>query len=94
MAEAREARLAIDQGEATSIAYLLQSEEDFRFCSFDKAAFKLVSYMELEAKSVSLEEALKSAGHHLKLYPRHLEKELKTCVKDGKALRIQFKDLI
>lgn len=93
MAEAREARLAIDRGEATSIAYLLQSEEDLRLCSFDKAAIKLISYMGLEEKSVSLEEALKSAGHHRKLYPRHLEKEFKKSVKEGKALRIQFKNL-
>jgi hypothetical protein len=94
MAEARAARLAIDQGEATSIAYLLQSEEEMRLCSFDKAAIKLISYMELEAKSVSLEKALKNVGHHTKLYPRHLEKEFKNCVKAGKALRIQYKNLI
>jgi len=94
MAEAREARLAIDQGEATSIAYLLQPEEDLRLCTFDKAAIKLISYMGLGEKSVSLEKALKSAGHHRKLYPRHLENEFKNCIKDGKALRIQFKNLM
>jgi len=94
MAEAREAQLAIDRGEATSIAYLFQSEEDLRLCSFDKAAIKLISYMGLEEKSVSLEKALKSTGHHRKLYPRHLEKEFKESIKDGKALRIQFKNLM
>ncbi len=53
--EAREAMLAIDPGESTSIAYLAQTEEEITFCSCDQAAIKLISYMELEQKSISLE---------------------------------------
>ncbi len=93
--EAKEARLGIDPGESTSIAYLIQSEEDITFCSCDQAAIKLISYLELEQKSISLEKALQSAGYHgKKLYPRHLEKNFKTAVKEGKTLRIQFKKLV
>jgi len=92
--EAKEARLAIDPGEVTSIAYLMNTEE-LIFCTCDQAAIKLVSYMELEQKSISLEKALRDIGYHKKtLYPRHLEKTFKAAVKEGKALRIQFKRLI
>jgi len=51
--------------------------------------------MELEQKSISLEKALRSAGSHEKnLYPRHLEKTFRVYVKEGKALRIQFKNFV
>ena len=93
--EAKEARLEIDPGELTSIAYINQTEEKMIFCSCDKAAIKLVSYMELEQKSVSLEKALRDIGYHKRnLYPRHLEKTFKAAVNEGKALRIQFKKLV
>jgi len=93
--EAKEARLAIDPGESTSIAYLIQTEEEITFCSCDQAAIKLISYMELEQKSISLEKALRNAGYHEKrLYSRHLDKTFKVYVKEGKTLRIQFKKLV
>jgi len=93
--EAKKARLGVDPGESTSIAYLCQTEEEITFCTCDQAAIKLISYMELERRSISLEKALRSAGYHeKKLYPRHLEKIFKAAVKEGKALRIQFKKLI
>jgi len=93
--EAKEARLVIDPGESTSIAYIYQTDERMTFCSCDKAAIKLISYMELEQKAISLEKALRSAGYHgKKLYPRHFEKTFKAAVNEGKALRIQFKKLI
>ena len=43
--EAKEARLGIDPGESTSIAYLIQTEKEITFCSCDQAAIKLISYM-------------------------------------------------
>jgi len=93
--EAKEARLGIDPGESTSIAYLIQTDEEITFCSCDQAAIKLISYMELESKSISLEKSLRSAGHHgIKLYPRHLESTFKSAVNEGKTLRIQFKKLV
>lgn len=93
--EAKEARLGIDPGESTSIAYIMQTEEEITFCTCDQAAIKLIAYMELERKSISLEKALRSAGHHGKtLYPRHLEKTFKGYIKEGKALRIQFIKLV
>jgi len=93
--EAKEARLGIDAGEAMSIAYLAQTEEEIIFCTCDRAAIKLISYMELEQKSISLEKALRDIGYHKKnLYPRHLEKTFKAAVNEGKALRIQFKKLV
>ena len=93
--EAKEARLAIDPGESTSIAYLTQTEEEITFCSCDQAAIKLISYMELEQKSISVERALRNAGHQAKkLYPRHLERTFKAAVKEGKTLRIHFKKLV
>ena len=93
--EAKKAMLGIDPGESTSIAYISQTDEEITFCTCDQAAIKLMSYIELEQKAISLEEALRSAGYHgKKLYPRHLEKTLKAAVNEGKALRIQFKKLV
>ena len=93
--QAKKAMLGIDPGESTSIAYLSQTDEEITFCTCDKAAIKLMSYMELEKKAMSLEKALKDVGYHgKKLYPRHLEKTCKAAVKEGKALRIQFKKLV
>lgn len=93
--EAKEARLGIDPGESTSIAYLIQTEEEIIFCTCDKAAIKLISYMELEQQSISMEKVLRNAGYHEKnLYPRHLEKTFKAAVKEGKTLRIQFQKLV
>ena len=93
--EAREARLGIDPGESTSIAYLIQTEEEISFCSCDQAAIRLISYMELEQKSISVEKVLRNTGYHgKKLYPRHLEKAFKESVREGKTLRIQFKRLV
>jgi len=90
--EAKEARLGIDPGELEAIAYLNTAEEDLVFCTCDKAAITLVSYMGLEDRSASVEKVVKGAGQHMKkLFPRHLEKMFKECVKEGKALRIQFK---
>jgi len=93
--EAREARLGIDPGESTSIAYLIQTEEEITFCSCDQAAIRLISYLELEQKSISLEKVLRNTGYHgKKLYPRHLEKTFRESVQEGKTLRIQFKRLV
>jgi len=93
--EAKEAKLGIDPGESTSIVYLIQAEEEITFCTCDQAAIKLIAYMELEQKSISLEKALRNAGYHEKnLYPRHLEKTFKTYIEEGKTLRIQFKRLV
>jgi len=51
--------------------------------------------MELEQKSISLEEALRNAGYREKrLYLTYLEKTFKVYVKEGKTLRIQFKKLV
>ena len=52
--EAKQAMLGIDPGESTSIAYLSQTDEEITFCTCDKAAIKLMSYMELEQKAISL----------------------------------------
>jgi len=92
--EAREAQLAIDSGESTSIAYILQSERDRNLCLCDKAAIKLMAYMNLEQNAISVEKILKNAGQHAKkLYPRHFESTYKACIKEGKALRIMLKKL-
>jgi len=68
---------------------------DATFCTCDQAAIKLIAYIELEQKSISLEKVLRTAGYHEKrLYPRHLEKTFKTYLNEGKTLRIQFKKLV
>jgi len=93
--EAKEARLGIDPGESTSMAYLIQTGEEITFCTCDHAAIKLISYMGLEQKTISLEKALRNAGYHEKnLYPRHLEKTFKAAIKKGKTLRVQLKKLV
>lgn len=90
--EAKQARLSIDSGEATSIAYILQDKEDIIFCTCDKAAIKLLSYMNLNQKSTSLQKALKSSSIHARVYVRHYDSTFKDCVREGKALRIQYKN--
>jgi len=64
--EAKEARLGIDPGESTSIVYLMQAEQEITFCTCDQAAIKLIAYMELEQKSISLEKVLRTAGYYEK----------------------------
>ena len=92
--EAKEAQLGIDPGELESIAYLSTAEEKVTFCTCDKAAIKLISYMGFETKSISVEKAVKKAGYYKKnLYPRHFEKMYKECIENGKARRVQFKKL-
>jgi len=92
---AKEARLGIDPGESISIAYLIQTEKEITFCTCDRAAIKLISYMQLEQKLISFEKALRDIGYHKKnLCPRHLEKTFKAAVKEGKSLRVQFKRLV
>jgi len=92
--EAKEARLGIDPGELEAIACLIQEDEGLIFCTCDQAAIKLLSFMNLEEKSISTEKALRTAGYHKKnLYPRHWEKTFTECIREGKTLRIQFKKL-
>ena len=47
------------------------------------------------SKSSKPEKTFRPAEHHgEKICPRHLEKTFKTAVNEGKALRIQFEELI
>ena len=91
--EAREAWLSVDEGETTSIASIYQQEkEDMFFCTCDKAAIKLVSYMDLDKQSISLEKALQDVGYHKRnLFHQHSEKMFKECIKEGKSLRVLYK---
>jgi hypothetical protein len=89
--EEREAGLRIDDGEKTSIAYLLQAQDDTKFCLIDNTAVKLVSYMDLDNRSVSLEKALRGAGHHTSLFPKHRESIFRKGIREGKVLRVQNK---
>lgn len=92
--QAKEALLAIDAGEAISIAYVSQGIEDITFCTCEGAAIKLLSYMDLERKSISVEKVLKDIGQRPRLFPRHLESTFKRWIKEGKVLRIQQKNSI
>ena len=89
--EAREALLGIDPGEKECIACLHETEEDFIFCTCDQAAIKLVAYMALEHQAMSVEMALRNIGYQKTLYPRHFEKTFKSCIKEGKSLRVLYK---
>jgi hypothetical protein len=92
--EAMEARLGIDPGEMEAIACLIQEDEGLIFCTCDQAAIKLLAFMNLEEKSVSMEKALRTTGYQKKnLYPRHWEKTFTECIREGKTLRILFKKL-
>jgi hypothetical protein len=92
--EAMEARLGIDPGEMEAIACLMQEDEGLIFCTCDQAAIKLLAFMNLEEKSVSMEKALRTTGYQKKnLYPRHWEKTFTECIREGKTLRILFKKL-
>lgn len=92
--EAKEARLGIDPGELEAIACLIQDDEGLIFCTCDQAAIKLLSFMNLEGRSVSTEKALRATGYHKKnIYPRHWEKTFTECIREGKTLRMLFKKL-
>ena len=92
--EAKEARLGIDPGEMEAIACLIQEDEGLIFCTCDQAAIKLLAFMNLEERSVSIEKALRTTGYQKKnLYPRHWEKTYTECIREGKTLRILLKKL-
>ena len=91
---AKDVTLQIDPGEAASIAYLLEADKEIKFCTCDKAAITLISFMDLDSKCVSLESALKNAGIKKNLLPRHLEDNFKRCVKKGKEFRIYKLNLV
>jgi len=61
---AKNAVLQIDPGEAASIAYLMEADKDIKFCTCDKAAITLISFMDLDNKCASLESALRNVGMH------------------------------
>jgi hypothetical protein len=92
--EAYEALLGIDPGETESIAYISSTEKDILFCTCDTSAIRLVSYMGLEHKSISMEKALQGIGKSIKgLSIKHSEKHFQENIKSGKALRIQYKKI-
>ncbi len=92
--EAKEARLGIDPGELESIAYMRNAKEEVIFCTCDAAAIKLIAYMELDNRSISVEKALRDGGYRKRnLYPRHYQKTHERRIKEGKTLRVQFKKL-
>ncbi len=88
--EAREARLIIDSGELTSIAHLIENTEEI-FCSADRAALVLISYMNLEDRAVSLEKVCRGSSIHIRHLPKHSEYRFKEYIKEGKTLRIYNK---
>ena len=86
--------MGIDPGELEAIACLIQEDEGLIFCTCDQAAIKLLAFMNLEGRSVSVEKTLRTSGYHKKnLYPRHWEKTFTECIQEGKVLRIQLKKL-
>lgn len=92
--EAKEARLGIDPGELEAIAYLIQEKEGLTFCTCDQAAIKLLAFMDIDERAVSIEKTIRATGYHKKtLYPRHWEKTFTECIQEGKMLRILFKKL-
>ena len=91
--QAKSVTLQIDPGEAVSIAYLIEADKEIKFCTCDKAAITLISYMDLDSKCISLESALKNVGIRKNLYPRHLDDSFNRCVRQGKEFRIYNLDL-
>ncbi len=93
--EAREALLGIDPGETESVAYLSVTDKDILFCTCDSSAIRLVSYMGLEQRTISMERALKGIGKSTKsLRFKHGEKYFQENIQTGKVLRIQYKKLL
>ena len=60
--EATEARLGIDPGELGSHRLPDEDDEGLVFCTCDRAAIKLLAFMNLEERSVSFEKVLRSTG--------------------------------
>lgn len=92
--EARAALLGIDPGETESIAYVNTTVKDILFCTCDQSAIRMISYMGLEHKSISMEKVLRGIGKSVKsLYTKHSEKYFQENIKLGKILRVQYKKL-
>jgi hypothetical protein len=92
---AKQAQLALDDGELESIAYLLFDDGGIKFCTCDKAAIRLSAFMGLEQRLISLQEAFRQRGGHrlCGLLPRHTERAFQAEIKQGKALRVRHMTL-
>ncbi len=88
--EGKLARLAIDPGEASSIAYILQTD-DILFCTCDKAAIALCAFMDIQNRAISLESAFRKTHKTMRLYPRHWEATFRKSIENGKTLRVLYK---
>jgi hypothetical protein len=88
--EKKLARLTVDDGEASSIAYIIQTH-DVLFCTCDRAAISLCAFMDLENRAISLEGAFSKAGKKKMLLRRHSNKSFKESIKNGLALKVIHK---
>jgi len=76
----------IHEGEKSCIV-LLTLNRDYKFCTGDAAALKVLGYLGLSEQAVSLEELL---GRVKNMEPQYLKKTLKKKLEEGEQLRILY----
>jgi hypothetical protein len=79
----------IHSGEQETIAFFLQSSEDFQICAADKAVFRFLGYIGKGEKGISLEELLNKTGFGEQLEWKFTKKFRDKYTKIGQADKIQ-----
>ena len=64
----------LDPGEAESLAYLLDAQEECQICSADKIVYRVLGALHRREDGISLEELLQKSGLGRRL-PRHFGKD-------------------
>jgi len=68
---------------------ILQDNNDFLFCTCDKAAIKAIALLGKKEQGISFEKLLKSSGLTKKIELKHTEKYFRKYLDEGSIMRIQ-----
>ncbi|MEA2006448.1 MAG: hypothetical protein U9O50_09370 [Acidobacteriota bacterium] len=68
---------------------ILQDNNDFLFCTCDKAAIKAIALLGKKEQGISFEKLLKSSGLTKKIEHKHTEKYFRKYLDEGSIMRIQ-----
>ncbi len=76
-------RPELQAGELESLAIIVDSH-DFCFCTFDKAALRALSMMELEDRGISFEELISNCGIKINLEGKYTKRYFERWITEGK----------
>ncbi len=73
----------LDDGETESLAFLINSSEEYLICSADKIVYRILGNLKRREQGISLEEVLQQIGLGISL-PRQFRKEFRLeCSTEG-----------